>query len=339
MMKSPAVLFTAKNKVEFGTVETPDPGPGDVVVRTKYSWISNGTEGSFLRLERFDGVTPWQPYMPLPFPMVPGYQKVGIVESVGKDVKGFKEGQWVFVTITKAEKVQFNFAGHILVGPADPNEVFVLPQEDDPIPYSGLVLTQVGTNTGSRPGVEDDCHALVVGDGMVGHWAAQTLQMRGAKVALVGRHDFRLNLFKKADGDLVLNSHDPAWLEVAKKWAGGEFHIVVDTVGNEVNYDLNMKLVPMLRWGGHYVTAGHEGLKSWIDLRQFIYREATIHCPCGWTRKRLEWTLDLLHEKKIDTQSLITHHFPAPEAAKAWETIFTQKDSTLGVVLDWEGVS
>lgn len=338
-MKSPAVLFTAKNKIEFGEVTIPDPGPGDVVVRTTHSWISNGTEGSFLRLERFDGVTPWQPHMPLPYPMVPGYQKVGVVEEVGKDVTGFHEGQNVFVTITRAEGVHFNFAGHLLRGPAVANEVIALPEGEDPLPCSGLVLTQVGTNTGARPTVDTGCHALVVGDGMVGHWSAQTLQMRGAQVALVGRHDFRLNLFAGRQGDLTLNSHDPDWLEVARNWAGGEFDVVVDTVGNEVNYDLNMRLVPMLKWGGHFVTAGHEGFKSWIDLRQFIYREATIHCPCGWTRPRLEWTLGLIHEKKITTRNLITHHFPASQVEQAWHSIFTQKDSTLGVILDWDSIS
>lgn len=338
-MKSPAVLFTAKNRVEFGEVTIPDPAPGDMVVRTTHSWISNGTEGSFLRLERFDGVTPWQPHMPLPYPMVPGYQKVGVVEEVGKDVKGFREGQHVFVTITRAENVHFNFAGHILRGPAVANEVFAIPEGDDPLQYSGLVLTQVGTNSGSRPTVGEGCHALVIGDGMVGHWSAQTLQMRGAKVALVGRHDFRLILFTQKEGDLVLNSYDPAWLDRARNWAGGEFDIVVDTVGNEVNFDLNMKLVPMLKWGGHFVTAGHEGFKSWIDLRQFIYREATIHCPCGWTRPRLGWTLDLVHEKKITTTHLITHVFPAQHVDQAWQAIITRKDSTLGVILDWESVS
>ncbi len=336
-MKTEAVIFTGKNQVEFGEVMVPDPGPNDVVISTKHSWISNGTEGSFLRQERYDGVTPWQTGMPLPYPMVPGYQKVGIVQGVGKDVKDFKEGQWVFATITKIEDAHLGFGGHVAVGPSDASEVYALPEGVDPVEYSGLVLTQVGTNTGGRPPVEGKGHAIVVGDGMVGNWAAQTLQSKGAKVAFVGRHKFRLDLLNKRDGDLILNSREqPDWLEQAVEWAGGEFDIVVDTVGNEVNYDVNLKMIPLLTYGGHYVTAGHEGNKPWMDLRQFIYREATVHCPCGWTRPRLESTLKQIHDGTIYTKPLITDQMKAQDAAKAWGKIFNEKDSTLGVVLNWD---
>ena len=99
-MKTKAVIFTGKNQVEFGEVETPDPTPTDVVIRTTHSWISNGTEGSFLRKERFDGVTPWQPFMPEPYPMVPGYQKIGIVESVGEGVTSVQMGDHVIPLYT-----------------------------------------------------------------------------------------------------------------------------------------------------------------------------------------------------------------------------------------------
>ena len=335
-MKSKAVIFTGKNQMEFGEVETPLPGPRDVLVNTKYSWISNGTEGSLLRCERYDGITPWQPYLPLPYPMVPGYQKVGVVESIGGEVQGFKEGQWVFVTTTKTKDTHRSSGGHIRRGPSDVSQVYAIPEGDDPVKYAGLVLTQVGYNTGVRPPVEGGCHALVVGDGMVGHWAAQTLQMRGAKVALVGKHDFRLQLFQRCEGDLTLKAQEAHWLDEALEWAGGEFDIVVDTVGNEVNYDLNLKLIPLIRREGHYVTTGHEGNKAWMDLKLFIYREATIHLPAGWTRPRLEKTLKLVHEGKLQTLPLITHRMPVREVGEAWKQIFEQKDSTLGIILEWD---
>ncbi len=334
-MKAEAVVFTGKEKVEWSEVDVPDPGPDDVVVETKFSWISNGTEGSFLRQERSDGVTPWEPGHPLPFPMVAGYQKVGTVVSTGKNVHGFRKGQWVFATITKLNNVHLGFGGHVRVGPSDVNEVYALPEGADPVRFSGLVLTQVGYNTGVRPPVEGKTSAVVVGDGMVGQWAAQTLQMRGANVCLVGRHDLRMNMFDQRCGDLKLKSQDADWIAKAKDWARGEFDIVVDTVGNDTNLEINLKLIPMLRYGGHYVTAGHEGNKSVMDLKVFIYREATVHLPCGWTRPRMEKTLQLVHEGKLKTLPLVTHRLPAREAAKGWENILHHRDKTLGVILEW----
>src|SRR5688572_13684121 len=79
-MNAYAVVFTAPNQVEFCQVTCPEPGPGDVVVRLTHSWISNGTEGSFLRGERIAGDTPYRPGDPWPFPIVASYQKVGAAE-------------------------------------------------------------------------------------------------------------------------------------------------------------------------------------------------------------------------------------------------------------------
>lgn len=342
-MKSSAVIFTAKEKVEYGDVEVPDTGPQDVVVRTRYSWISNGTEASFLRCERSTGLAPWRPSMPLPFPMVPGYQKVGVVEEIGSEVEGFEEGQWVFAVTTKTVDTWGDCGGHVRRGPVDINQVMALPdavdyaaEQQEAIKYSGLILTQVGYNSGSRPPVDEGCHALVVGDGMVGQWSAQTLQLRGAKVALVGKHDFRLGTFAERDGDLKLKFQDEDWLERALTWGGGEFDIVVDTVGNDVNIDLNLKLLTLIRREGHYVTAGHEGEHAHMDLKDFIRKEITLHCPAGWTRPRLAKTMELVHRGALTTLPLITDHVSADRAVEMWEKLLRHRDSTLGVILEWE---
>ena len=53
-MKANAVVFTAPLRVEFKEIDCPDPTDGDIVVRVEQSWISNGTEGSYLRRLGFD---------------------------------------------------------------------------------------------------------------------------------------------------------------------------------------------------------------------------------------------------------------------------------------------
>ena len=91
-MKANAVVFTARNEVVYQEGDCPDPGADDIVVELTHSWISNGTEGSFLRGERIAGDTPYQDGDPDPFPIVAGYQKVGTVMSVGPEVDGFEVG-------------------------------------------------------------------------------------------------------------------------------------------------------------------------------------------------------------------------------------------------------
>ena len=101
MLSGQAVIFTDREQVEFGEIKLPEPGPEEVVVRVRHSWISNGTEGSFLRGERTAGDVPYQPGDPWPFPLVPGYQKTGVVEWVGDAVTDIAVGDWVFASVSR----------------------------------------------------------------------------------------------------------------------------------------------------------------------------------------------------------------------------------------------
>jgi threonine dehydrogenase-like Zn-dependent dehydrogenase len=90
-----------------------------------------------------------------------------------------------------------------------------------------------------------------------------------------------------------------------------------------------------MRSGGHFVVTGHFGSQP-IDLKPFIRREITIHCPAGWQRSRIEETLRGVHEGRLQTAPLITHRMPARAAAEAWRRLQEHRAETLGIVLDWD---
>src|SRR5436190_13915711 len=112
-MQAHAAVALAPRHVAFQPVTVPDPGPDDVVVRVRHSWISNGTEGSFVRGERIGGDTPRLESDPLPFPHVPGYQKVGVVEAVGGNVDDLRVGETVFATVSVVEGMFYSTGGHV----------------------------------------------------------------------------------------------------------------------------------------------------------------------------------------------------------------------------------
>ena len=195
-----AVVFTAPNQVEVQSLSCPDPGPGDAVVQVTHSWISNGTEGSYLRGERIAGDTPYREGDPWPFPVVAGYQKVGVVDWVGADVENLAVGETVFAAQGAVEGMFEPRGGQVSPSVTARPQIRKLPEGLDPVAYAGLVLTQVGYNCGVRPPLEAGEAAAVIGDGMVGHWAAQTLSWRGGRVALIGRHGDRLERFRAGWG-------------------------------------------------------------------------------------------------------------------------------------------
>ena len=327
-----AVVALEPYRVALQKVRVCAPNGQEVAVRVLHSWISNGTESSFLRGERIQGDTPRGPSDPLPFPHVPGYQKCGIVEYVGASVPDLKIGDEVFVSVSGIEGMFYETGGHVSPAVAHFSQVWKLPKGVSCLAACGLVLTQVGYNCGACAPVADGDAAVVIGDGLVGHWTAQTLKSRGARVAMIGRHEERLARFQTRDNDLRLLEKSDTTGKL-RDWASDGIAIVVDTVGSIAAME---RLYPLLVHGAHLVSAGFYGDQGEIDIQRLRERELTLHAPAGWTRERIDATLELLARGELQTEPLITHRFPIGECERAYDLILSRSAPVLGVVLDWE---
>ncbi|NBC18700.1 MAG: zinc-binding dehydrogenase [Bacteroidetes bacterium] len=258
-----------------------------------------------------------------------GYQKIGVVERTGAGVDDLAVGETVFATIGMVEGMHHDYAGHVSPSVGPRSEVFKLPPNADPLAFAGLVLAQVGYNSGTRPPVAPGDAAVVVGDGLVGHWTAQTLQQRGAEVMLVGRHDDRLAHFT---GGRTINARTQEWEEIVHDAYPDGVHVGVDTVGSLA---VMQQLQAVARRFGHLVSAGFYGTDDRLALQPPRYKELSIHLVSGWTRTRLEATLRAVADGRLQTLPLITHHFPVEQAAEAWQLIETKREPVLGVILEW----
>lgn len=313
----------------YQTVDIPEPGDHDVVVDVRHSWISPGTESSFLRGERIAGERPCKEGDPSPFPHAAGYQKVGIVRQVGRAVTGLKVGDKAFVAMSKVSGLFFAEAGHIQPSVSAQDQVWKLPDDvEDLAVYAGLVLAQVGYNCGTRSAFRAGERAVVIGDGLVGHWAAQTLAHRGADVVMLGRHDARLGLAEQPIRTFNMKRASIA----GSCLTSDEIAVVVDTVGAMETF---RQLQLYMKRDSHLVSAGYLGTEGLIDIQKLREQEITLHTPSGWTDERMEATLAAIHDGWLKTKPLITHRFSAAAAAEAWEEIRTNRDSCLGVLLDW----
>ncbi len=331
-MDAQAVVFTARNEVKFQDVRCPEPGPRDVVIEVHHSWISNGTEGSFLRGERTSGDTTWRPGDPSPFPIIAGYQKVGRVSAVGAEAGDFAVGDWVFAVMSQVEGMFDRHAGHVSPSVCDVSFVHKLPPGVDPLPYCGLVLTQVGFNCGTRPRIEPGQRAVVIGDGLVGQWAGQALKARGARVVMTGRHESRLETFRAGGwGEAVKVAAGPGVDEVAAV-APEPIAVLVDTIGDTSLYDAYLS---RMAHGGTIVSAGFYGTADAIEIQRYRFRELAFDLVAGITRDRVDATMEWVRAGKMDTTGLITHRFPVAQAADAWALISSKREHVLGVVLDW----
>lgn len=333
-MNAKAIVFTGPGRVEFKDIACPKPGSEDLVVNVTVSWISTGTEGSYLRGERVCGDTPFREGDTVPFPIVPGYQKVGVVEWVGDDVNGFSPGDTVFCTCGRVCNTFFDVGGHVSPSISTREQVWRLPEGLDPLAYAGMVVTQVGYNCGTRAPVEKGQWAVVIGDGLVGQWAAQTLAWRGARVVVIGRSRFRLNHAERMLGCLTVIGSEPGWVETVREITTGEVSVAVDAAGSPAGTE---QIIDVMAHGGHIVSAGYCGTDDRISLQSLRDRELSIDSVAGLTPERMEATRDLIAAGSIQTLPLITHRYPVSDAEEAWQMITQKQEDFLGVVLDWPG--
>jgi threonine dehydrogenase-like Zn-dependent dehydrogenase len=170
-----AFWVRAPGEGELRPVELPDPGPGDVVVRTLFSGVSRGTETLVFRggVPESQAAAMRAPFQEgeFPAPVKYGYLAVGVVEHGPPELAGR--------TVFCLHPHQTRF-----VVPAE--AVTVVPDDVPPgrAVLAGTVETAVNALWDLRPLVGD--RIAVVGGGMVGSATAALLAgVPGARVQLV----------------------------------------------------------------------------------------------------------------------------------------------------------
>jgi 2-desacetyl-2-hydroxyethyl bacteriochlorophyllide A dehydrogenase len=171
-MRARRLLFTAPRQVEVVAVDVPEPGPGQLLVRTLWSGISSGTELLCYR-GQLDADLPLDERIgslggTFRFPFPYGYSCVGQVEDSDGAVPA---GTLVFAFHPHQDR--------FVVGEED---VLVLDPGTDPRSATLFPLVETGLQISLDAGPVAHETVLVVGLGPVGVITALLLQRAGAAV-------------------------------------------------------------------------------------------------------------------------------------------------------------
>ncbi len=328
--KAAAILFPEVNRAVLDEVPVPEPGEQEVLVQIHYSSISPGTERWCLtgRLQTPDGPTP-------AFPHVPGYQAAGVVVEAGRAVKSLKPGDRVFSRNCRAPAGWKGswWGGHVALHVAEEAAVIRLPEGVGLPEASGLLLAQVGYNGASKPPVAAASVAAVIGDGLVGQYAAQVLRHRGAHVLLSGLAPLRLSLAGQYSADEVFDAAGGDFGAFVRQRFPKGVQVAVETASSGRTI---RQAVDLLAYGGHLVLNGFyppsESLLDWHWLRG---KELTVHFPNSRNRERLESTLRLIEQGAVKVKELVTHTVPPSAAAGLFEKLLGPDADFLGLLIQW----
>ena len=330
-MVTQALVFPAADQYEVRQLTLPDPEPGDVVVRTLVSAVSPGTERWILRGKHL-GTT---------FPCVPGYHRVGIVESTGADVTGVQEGAIVYGCGNRWKETDIvsMWGAHVgaSVSPAAGYQVIsdtMLPMEKlECVAFS--ILCGVSNRGINRADTRTGDMTLHIGAGIVGTCAAQLAQLRGARPVILDRDPERIAFVAKAFPEIpILSVDDPEFDAKLHEIAPAGFDMLQDTVGHAPTTD---RLVPFVRAQGTLLLQAQYFDKAAcaIDLDQIKIRELTVKTTCGTRQDDWEQTSANLLSGRLNMAAMITHRLPAERLIEAYDMLHTGKPHNIGMVIHW----
>jgi len=323
-VKATAMVMTTPHAIELQTYDLPELRPDEVVVRTEYSGVSQGTE-----VDAFRGARP-----ELTFPTVTGYQSVGRIESIGTDVKSFSVGDRVLFTTSRLpDSYPFTWmAGHVsrAVVSTTSRPPIRVHEGADPIEAALTAMVAVGLGGIKQIRVELGDVVLVNGQGLIGQGSAQLARCRGALVVTTDLSPTRVALSGAHSADVAVDPAEQDLDEVLRTLAPRGVDVVIETSGRA---DQFAPSIDRLRTEGTLLLQGYYKQPIEIDFHPTHIKKPTIAAACGFGDLNL--ALSLLRWGKIRFRDLVTHLADPRDGQSLFARMEQADPDMLGVVFDW----
>lgn len=348
--KVTAVVFSKPNEVGIGKFELGPCGPSEIVVRTHYTMVSSGTE---LRVLGAHYVTADQ------FPLIPGYASVGEVIAVGSEATGYRVGDLVSCRnpqpmpgITSAWGGQASLQVHHSTGEERP---VLLPPGAKPLDYVTVEISAISLRGVEAANPKPGETAIVLGQGLIGAFAAAWLNARGCRVFTADLESKRLERATQWSAATV-NVSEPDAEDRLKALTNGGADIVVESSGSSKGALLAYKLIrrrplisskeytvhPMAFYHGDWarlvMQANYLEPVS-IDPHSYFGGEGLIVLtPADRGVEDRQKAVEQFRRGTLKAVDFVQQVVPVQEAPAAYAGLRDDKNNNFSLVLDWTGV-
>lgn len=311
-MQTMAVVLTEPEQLKLSRVSLSPPGEEDVIVDIEWTGISTGTERLL-----WSGRMP--PFPGMGYPLVPGYESVGRIASVGCRADR-QVGDQVFVAGARCfQDVRGLFGGAAarLIVPA----AKAIPIGEQ-LKERGILLALAATAyhayaDGPQP-------ELIVGHGVLGRLLARLAVALGDAPPTVWETSPKR--VSGSEGYLVVAPEDDARRDYKR---------ICDVSGDSAILDA---LVARMAPGGEIVLAGFYTEPVSFAFPPAFMREARLRIAAEWKQPDLAAVMALIDAGRLSLNGLITHRWEAADAPEAYQTAFGDP-ACLKMILDWRAYS
>jgi len=339
------IVLETTGKIRIESFELPRPGPRDILVRTRLTQVSAGTEVNAIRARRSGAPLGEVADLPL------GYTSVGTVEAVGPEVTGLAPGDRVLGDGPQASE----------------HGLLPVPDEVDDASAAFAILGDVALHAVRRAQIAIGESVAVHGQGVVGLIALRLARLSGAHPLIgVDVVDERLRVSKLYGASHVVNATSQdvaaaihAATPVPRRFAGVAAAGLEPTSGADVQIDATSRIdvVPQILQAagdrGRVVIAG--ATAAWPDpgptvplsLDVLLRREISVvgsyetgvaasHPYWPWSRARNHATvIDLIRRGELDVRPLISHVVPYRDAPAIYDMLAAGGEGWLSVAFTW----
>lgn len=335
------LVFHGKFSAAIEAFDIPSLKPGDgYLIEVHHSLISPGTE---MLAYRNAGL--WNP------PFAPGYTATGRVLAAAPGIDDSFVGKLVYLFPGDKEQMACHATHKISAADA---LLVPLPEGAD----AGASCFARMVNIVLTPFAVAQAHApagsvLVVGLGLVGHFAVQVAKIKGLHVIGVDTEADRRERAKRGGADVVIDPASEDMVEAVRRHTAGQgAALTINASGVTATF------VPAIRAtakGGELSTVGSARSPSAADdLLAFLVEVQNRHITVrgGWemllprrtsaaspvssTEAHITAALHWLAAKRINLDAVWTHRLSPDDAPGAYAAINQRDSSYLGVTIGWQ---
>jgi L-iditol 2-dehydrogenase len=343
-----AVVIERPNEVAYVELETPTPGPVEVLVRSRAAGVCR-TDLEMLH----GGLTDprW-----VRFPLVPGHEWSGTVAEVGEMVSDVQVGDRVVCEgmipcnrcsrckegdtqlCLNYDQIGFTRGGGYGEYVAVPRHV--VHRLPDDVSFAAGVLVEPGScvlrgveRGRPRPGET----VGVIGIGTLGSLAVTLARLYapGALIAYgVRPEEVEFARALGADGVVHVGDEDP--VAATQRLAGGALDLVIETAGAVEAVQLATQLV---RPGGRVVLLGLAGEGKTLELPadRLTLNDVDVIGSCSYPTSTWSRMVRLLEHGLVDLDPIVTHRFPTSRFEDAFALMDDRDGIVAKVILEHSG--
>jgi L-iditol 2-dehydrogenase len=344
-MKSIALTGIAK----MGTIQEPDPlirDETDVIVKVTHV----GVCGSDMHLydEGHIGDN-WVEY-----PFVVGHEGVGIIEQVGTGVRHVKPGDRIAIEPAQScGKCDQCLAGRphtcrnmIFLG--SPGQAVGILSEKIVIPgHCCFLLPDNLSNERAclaeplsisiwavdLAGIKPDSNIAILGSGPIGMCILLYARQQGVKnIYVTDKIDVRLEKSEKAGASWTGNPDKLDIVDIISKEEPLGLDCIFDCCGKQEAMD---QAVELIKPGGKIMIVGIPEFDNWLFPTDKTRRKEMCIQNVRRQNDRLQKALDLIADRKVDTDQLVTHRFSFPRTNEAFDLVNDYRDGVMKALIEF----